>query len=65
VKRPPAWELVICKNRELEAAIRRGLETGNRGMAIVRNRYQATTSEDIAGWKRLRVWASDLLRVWK
>jgi hypothetical protein len=34
------------------AAIRRGLEPGSREIAIVRSRYQATTSEETAGWKR-------------
>jgi hypothetical protein len=34
------------------AAIQRGLEHGSTGIAIVRSRYQATTSEDTAGWKR-------------
>jgi hypothetical protein len=28
-------------------------EHGNRGIAIVRSRYQATTSEDTGGWKRI------------
>jgi hypothetical protein len=37
----------------------------SRGIATVRNRYQATNSEDIAGWKRLSVCASDLLSVWR
>jgi hypothetical protein len=35
------------------AAVQRGLEPGRRGLAIVRSRYQAATSEDIAGWKAL------------
>jgi hypothetical protein len=33
------------------AAVQRGLEPGSRGITIVRSRYQATTNEDIAGWK--------------
>jgi hypothetical protein len=37
------------------AAVQRGLETGSKGQAIVRSRYQATTSEDTEGWKRLGV----------
>jgi hypothetical protein len=36
-----------------EDAVQRGLEPGSRGLAIVRSLYQATTSEDTAGWKRL------------
>jgi hypothetical protein len=32
-----------------EAAIQKGSEPGSRGIAIVRSRYQATTSKDIAG----------------
>jgi hypothetical protein len=47
----PAWELVRWKG----AAIQRGLELGSRGIAIVRRRYQAITSENTAGWKRLSV----------
>jgi hypothetical protein len=37
----------------------------SRGIATVRSRYQATTTEDTAGWKRPGVCASDLLNVWK
>jgi hypothetical protein len=33
------------------AAVQRGLEPGNRRLAIVRINYQATTSEDTDGWK--------------
>jgi hypothetical protein len=66
VKRQPAWDLISCKNRQLKgAAIQRGLEPGSRRIATVRSRYQATTSEDTAGWERLSVCASDLLNVWK
>jgi hypothetical protein len=36
------------------------LEPGSRGIIIVRSRYQATTSEDTAGWKRLNSCSSDL-----
>jgi hypothetical protein len=36
-------------------AVQRGLEPGSRGIAIVRSRYQATTSEDTVGWRRLDV----------
>jgi hypothetical protein len=42
------------------AAVQRGLKHGSREIAIVRSRYQATTSEDTAGWKRLSVCDSDL-----
>jgi hypothetical protein len=42
------------------AAIQRGLEHGSRGIAIVRSRYQATASEDTAGWKRLSRCSSDV-----
>jgi hypothetical protein len=35
------------------ASIQRGLEPEIRGIATVRSLYQATTSDDIAGWKRL------------
>jgi hypothetical protein len=34
------------------AVIQRKPETGSRGTAIVRNRYQATSRDDIGGWKR-------------
>jgi hypothetical protein len=34
---------------QLEAAVQRGLEPGSRGLAIVRSRYQATTTENTAG----------------
>jgi hypothetical protein len=37
------------------AALHRGLEPGSIRLAIVRNRYQATATEDIAGWKRLSI----------
>jgi hypothetical protein len=54
VKWPPACELGRWKG----AAIQRGLEPGSRGITIVKSRYQATTSEDTEGWKRLGVRAS-------
>jgi hypothetical protein len=41
-------------------AIQRGLERGSREIDIVRSRYQATTNEDTAGWKRLSVFSSEL-----
>jgi hypothetical protein len=34
------------------------LEPGSKGKVIVRSRYQATTSEDTAGWKRLSACSS-------
>jgi hypothetical protein len=37
-----------------------GRELGSRGIAIVRNRYQETSIEDIAGWKILSGCCSDL-----
>jgi hypothetical protein len=37
------------------AAVQRGLEPGRRGIAIVRSRYQATTSQDTVGWRTLDV----------
>jgi hypothetical protein len=37
------------------ATVQRGLEPRSRGLAIVRSRYQATTSEDTAGWKTVSV----------
>jgi hypothetical protein len=37
------------------AAIQRGSEHESKIIAIVRSRYQATTSEDTAGWKSLSV----------
>jgi hypothetical protein len=36
-------------------AVQRGLEPGSKEIAIVRSRYQETSSEDTAGWKRLGV----------
>jgi hypothetical protein len=41
------------------AAAQRGLEHANRGIAIVRNRYQEKPPEDTAGWKRFSVCCSD------
>jgi hypothetical protein len=48
------WPQVSCKKGRIwkGAAIQRGLDPGSRGLAIVRSRYQANTSEDTAGWKR-------------
>jgi hypothetical protein len=45
----------VCKKkRQLKgAAVQRELEPRSRGLAIVRSRYQATISEDTAGWKIL------------
>jgi hypothetical protein len=43
------------------AAVQRGLEPGSRGIAIVRSRYQETSSEDTEGWKRLSV----IFKAWK
>jgi hypothetical protein len=40
------------------ATVTRALEPGSRRLAIVRSRYQATTSEDTARYKRLKVWKS-------
>jgi hypothetical protein len=59
VKRRLAWELVSWKG----AAIPKELEPGSRGIVTVRSRYQATTSEDTAGWKRLGVCSSNLKNV--
>jgi hypothetical protein len=36
-------------------AVQRDLETRSKRQAIVRSLYQATTSEDTEGWKRLGV----------
>jgi hypothetical protein len=44
------------------AAVQGGLEPGSRGTAIVRSRYQATTSEDIAGWERHSVCCNDFIK---
>jgi hypothetical protein len=61
VKRPPAWELVRCNRGSWKgSAVQSGLEPESRSLAVVRSRYQATTSEDIAGLKRLSVCSSDL-----
>jgi hypothetical protein len=38
---------------QLGAAVQRGLKPGIRGIAIVRSRYQTTTSDDTVRWKRL------------
>jgi hypothetical protein len=42
------------------AAVQRGLEHGSIGIAIVRDRCQAATNEDTAGWKGLSVCCRDL-----
>jgi hypothetical protein len=39
-------------------AVQRGLEPGSRELAIVRSRYQTTSSEDTASWKTCKVWKS-------
>jgi hypothetical protein len=41
--------------------VQKELEPVNRGLVIIRNRYQATTSEDTEGWKGLGV----ILYMWK
>jgi hypothetical protein len=42
------------KNRQLEGKCHsKKTWPGSRGVAIVRSRYQATASEDTAGWKDL------------
>jgi hypothetical protein len=69
VRWPPAWELVSCKRGSWKgAAVQRGLESGIRGLGIVRNRYQETSSEDTAYWKNLacsvvicRSWKSSII----
>jgi hypothetical protein len=35
--------------------VQRTIQPGSRGIAILTSRYQAATSGDIAGWKRLSV----------
>jgi hypothetical protein len=35
-----------------------------RGMSATESRYQATTGEDTAGWKKLSVSCSELQSVW-
>jgi hypothetical protein len=49
------------------AAVRKGIEPGSRGIAVVRSRHQATTIEDTAVWKNLarvlvkcKVWRSEM-----
>jgi hypothetical protein len=41
-------------------AVQRELEHGSRRIATLRYRYQKTSSEDTAGWKRLNVCCSDM-----
>jgi hypothetical protein len=41
----------ICSLKEED--VQKGFEGGSRGLAIVRSRYQATTCENTAGYKRL------------
>jgi hypothetical protein len=55
VKKRESW-----KGYRKGAVIQRGLEHGSRGIAVVRNRYQGTSSEDTAGWKRFSMCCSDL-----
>jgi hypothetical protein len=53
VKWLPTWEIVSCNRGSWKgAAIQKGLGSGIRGVAFVRSRYEATTGEDTAGWKR-------------
>jgi hypothetical protein len=42
------------------AAIQRKLEHEKKELAIVRSRYQETSSEDTSGWRRLIVCCTDL-----
>jgi hypothetical protein len=42
--------------------VQRGLELGNRGLVIVRSRYQETSSEDTVGWKKFT--AMHIARCW-
>jgi hypothetical protein len=44
-------EYVISKG----AAVQTGLGLGSSGIAIVRNHYQDTSCEEIAGWKKISV----------
>jgi hypothetical protein len=49
-------ELIEVRKRSWKgAAVQRGLDPGSRKIATVRNRYLATTSDDIAAWKCLSV----------
>jgi hypothetical protein len=62
------WSEPRCYNRETfrSQLSRKDLafrEVLNPESAIVKSRYQATTSEDGASWKRLSVCSSDLLSV--
>jgi hypothetical protein len=41
----------LSKKRELGATVQREAEPGRRETVIVRSHYQATTSDDIAGWE--------------
>jgi hypothetical protein len=50
VARISSWKRVV---------IQRGLEHRSRGIAIVRSRYEATTGEETADWKRPSVCWSD------
>jgi hypothetical protein len=45
-------------------AVQKGLQTGNRGIAIVRNCYQGTAGVDRASCKRLR-YAVMIFKVWR
>jgi hypothetical protein len=53
------WRLTVGRNIRLRlnkmqlegAAVQSGLEPGSRRIAIVRNHYQETSSEDTAGWE--------------
>jgi hypothetical protein len=49
VKWPPALNLISCNSGSWKgAAVQRGLQPDNRGLAIVRSRDQATAGENIA-----------------
>jgi hypothetical protein len=47
------WESVRKRDSWKGAAIQRGLQPESKELIIVINRYQATTSEDTVGRKRL------------
>jgi hypothetical protein len=57
--RPSQFCAGVCEEMFswMGAAVERGHETGSRGITIVKRRYQATTSEDSAGWF-CEVWKS-------
>jgi hypothetical protein len=47
-----------------EAAPQKVLQAGNKGIAIVKNRYQGTAGEDTEGWKRFRC-AVMICKIWR